>query len=383
MKSSRTDILEGNVKIFLMLLDNFPDIIHSVDDDGNIVYANNTAVKLLGYTREELLTMNIRDIYDPEIFKQVSEGFNRLKKEGDIWIPESILIAKDGTRIPVEIRSFSIYDAKGNFIRTFSILRDIRKLKELQQELIHSSRLAAIGELASGIAHDINNPLTVIILCQDLLNRQLSKVDNSEDIINKVKELVKDIGRAASAIQRLVEHLRSFSRRVAEKFDKVDLYDSIDNALFLTKNKILKTGVEVNNYVEKGKYFVNGASNQLEQVFMNLIANACDAMIESDTKRITVKVVKVNRDNKAFWKCDVSDTGKGIPDDIKEEIFKAFFTTKPKGEGTGLGLSICRGIVQNHGGELVVESEVGKGSTFSVLLPVWENNLKQGGRNEV
>lgn len=153
MRIDNADIT--NAQIFEILLDNFPDIIHSVDDDGNIVFTNRRAESLLGYTRDELLSMNVRSIYSDEVLKKVDKGFNELKKKGDYSV-ESVLKAKDGTPIPVEIRSFSIYDDDGNFLRTFSILRDIRPIKELQNSLVHAGRLAAIGEMASGVAHDIH-----------------------------------------------------------------------------------------------------------------------------------------------------------------------------------------------------------------------------------
>ena len=130
--------------IFKILLDNFPDMIHSIDDDGNIVYTNKSAEALLKYTREELLSMNIRQIYADEILEAVEKGFTELKERGDKTV-ESLLKTKDGTRIPVEIRSFSIYDDEGRFIRTFSILRDIRKIKELQSSLIHAGRLLSVS----------------------------------------------------------------------------------------------------------------------------------------------------------------------------------------------------------------------------------------------
>ena len=146
------DIEIRDADIFEILLDNFPDMIHSIDHEGNIVYTNRTASNLLGYTGEELLQMNVREIYAEEVLIALEKGFSDLKQKGDKRV-ESILKAKDGKKIPVEIRSFSIYDDEGNFIRTFSILRDIREIKELQNSLVHAGRLAAIGELSSGVAH--------------------------------------------------------------------------------------------------------------------------------------------------------------------------------------------------------------------------------------
>ncbi|MFC1497061.1 nitrogen regulation protein NR(II) [Verrucomicrobiota bacterium] len=360
----------SNANIFKILLDSFPDIIHSIDENGNIVYANKTAESLLGYTHDELLSMNIRDIYANEVMHDVEKGFTDLKERGDKLIPESLLKTKDGTIIPVEIRSFGIYDDDGNFIRTFSILRDIRNVKELQRSLAHSGRLAAIGELSSGVAHDINNPLTVILLSNEMMLRELSLIEKDNDTdLQRLLTFAKDIERASKSIQKLADHLRNFSRGIAEKYEPVDLYNSIADALFIINNKIQKTNVKVHNEVKKGKHMITGCPNHMEQVFVNLIGNACDAMADRERKELRLKIGTCKYNNVNCWKCDVSDTGTGIPSDQLEGIFGSFYTTKEKGEGTGLGLSISRGIIRDHKGDIGVTSEVNKGTTFSVILP--------------
>ena len=355
--------------IFKILLDNFPDMIHSIDDDGNIVYTNKSAENLLRYTREELLSMNIRQIYADEILEAVEKGFTELKERGDKTV-ESLLKARDGTRIPVEIRSFSIYDDEGRFIRTFSILRDIRKVKELQASLIHAGRLAAIGELSSGVAHDINNPLTVILLSNDMLLTELKRAtDPARFSLERIEMMAKDIQKASRSIQKLADHLRNFSRGIAEKQDLVDLNTSITDGLFITKNKIMSSCVEIINNVDNDHHYVMGCPNHLEQVFVNLIGNACDAMTGRPLRQLTLSLESAMLGEIECWKCNVSDTGSGIPPEIIDDIFQSFFTTTPKGKGTGLGLSISRGIVKDHKGDIQVSSEVNKGTTFSLLLP--------------
>jgi PAS domain S-box-containing protein len=367
MRIGEQDIVTAN--IYEILLDNFPDMIHSVGRDGNIVYANQTASRLLGYTNDELLSMNIKDVYAPEILPAVERGFKELRRDGDKTV-ESLLRAKDDTRIPVEIRSFSIYDDQGRFVRTFSILRDIRKLKELQHSLVHAGRLAAIGETASGVAHDINNPLTVIVLSADVLLRELPAGRLEEPALRqRLINAATGIRRAASSIERLSTHLRNFSRGMKENHERLDLYDSLSDAQFILSNKLIKTGIHVTSHVKKAMYLVCGCPNQMEQVFINLIANACDAMENRPKRELTLSVSAVERGGAPFWKCDVTDTGGGVPEHLREDIFQSFFTTKEKGKGTGLGLSISRSIVKDHGGELLLESQTGVGSTFSVVLP--------------
>lgn len=363
------DIEIRDADIFEILLDNFPDMIHSIDEEGNIVYTNKTAENLLGYTCDELFAMNIRQIYADEVMDELQEGFSDLKERGDKTV-ESVLKAKDGTRIPVEIRSFSIYDDEGNFIRTFSILRDIREIKDLQRSLVHAGRLAAIGELSSGVAHDINNPLTVILLANEMVLRELKKQDIEPDsLLARINSQVEDIQRASRSIQKLANHLRNFSRGMAENFELMDIYDTIEDSLFITKNKIQKSRAALDSNMEKGRYFVKGCPNHLEQVFVNMIGNACDAMENAELRELHISVSPEERNSTLYWKIDISDSGIGIDEGLLPEVFQSFFTTKEKGKGTGLGLSISRGIIKDHKGEIEVTSKKGKGTTFSVLLP--------------
>jgi PAS domain S-box-containing protein len=363
-----------NAEIFEIILENFPDIIHSIDDDGNIVFTNRAAELMLGYTRAELYSMNIRQIYAPEILEAMEAGFSDLKAKGDKRV-ESVLMTKGGERIPVEIRSFGIYDDGGNFLRTFSILRDIRKIKELEAGLIHASRLAAIGELASGVAHDINNPLTIVLLSNELLTRTLHEWENGDaaDIARAI-HLAEDVQKASGSIQKLADHLRNFSRGMAEELELVDLANVINDALFMTASKIKKSMSTVTCEIESGRHTVMGSPNRMEQVFVNLIANACDVLTDREQRDINISIEPTTLDGVDCWSCRISDTGPGIPEEHLEEIFSSFFTTKPKGKGTGLGLSISRGIVRDHKGDILVESEAEKGTTFDVVLPQVESN---------
>jgi len=368
MRIDKIEIRDAD--IFEILLDSFPDMIHSIDDNGNIVYTNKTAEKLLGYQREELLGMNIREIYADKVLKEVEAGFSDLKERGDKNIPESWLKTKDGEEIPVEIRSFSIYDDEGHFLRTFSILRDIREIKALQQSLVQAGKLAAIGELASGVAHDINNPLTVILLSNEMLMKEVSREEPEAGTpLQRVQDYAEDIHRASKSIQKLADHLRNFSRGVAEDSERVDLHDTIADALFITGNKIKTANVTVENSVEKGEYFIDARPNQMEQVFVNLIGNACDAMSGLENRRLTISIAKGQHEGADCWVCKLADTGKGIPKDLLGDVFQSFFTTKEKGKGTGLGLSISRGIISDHKGDIEVTSEIDVGTTFAIYLP--------------
>ena len=353
--------------LYETLLDDFPDIVHSVDENGMIVFTNKKAETLLGYSREELLSMSVRDIYAPEILHAVDSGFSKLKDEGTMSA-KSVLVHRDGTRIPVEIRSFGLYDAKGEFQRTFSIIRDLRRIKELQDSLVHASRLAAIGEMAAGIAHDINNPLTVVMVSLEMSGCALEEdCEPLPEGLAHVPSMLEEAGRGASVIQELAQRLLAFSHDMADEHSRVDLRDIIDDSLFLSQNRIKEGSFIVYDTIPRGKHFTVGAPNQIHRVFVNLNCNAADAMSDTEGGALKLVISSATRSEASYWRCDVSDTGPGIPEDALERVFDSFFTTKGK-KGTGLGLSISRGIINEHEGMIELESEVGVGTTFSVYL---------------
>jgi PAS domain S-box-containing protein len=360
-----------NADIFQTIIDHFPDIIHSVDGEGNIVFANNMAEELFGYPLEKLLTMNVRELYADEVLEALEEGFEDLKETGETAV-ESMLKTARGETIPVEVRSFCIYDDDGAFIRTFSILRDIRKLKDLQQSLLHAGRLAAIGELASGIVHDISNPLGVLQFCLSNMEKQVGRLKQdgatAQKSIGDLEETKGDMTHAIQSISRLVKYLNNFSRRVADSKEYIDLGHSIGEALFLTKSRTQKASVHVYNSVETGRYFTRGSTNHIEQVFANLISNAVDAMAGEPRRELTLSVEEEKNDDNRYWKFLIGDTGKGIPPEIQNSIFESFFTTKDRDKGTGLGLAIVRGVARDHGGKISFQSS-DEGTRFSLSLP--------------
>ena len=358
-----------DAEVFETIVEHFPDIIHSVDAEGNILFTNRQASRLLGYSRKELLSMNIRQLYPDEILDKVEEGFKELKEKGEKPSIESLLKDRDEERIPVEIRSFSIYDDDNNFVRTFSILRDIREIKELQNSLVHSGRLAAIGEMASSIVHDIRNPLNALFLANDTAMLNLKEIETSDtETAARVEKSLKNMKRAMEVINNLSNQLSNFSRGMVENYEIVDLYTILTDALFLTQSRIKTYDITLDNRIENGLYYTEGAFNQLQQVFVNLIANACDAMSEKKEGSLTLSITPCQRSDREYWRCDISDNGSGIPEERLNRIFQSFFTTKAKGKGTGLGLSIARSIIKSHGGDIEVQSEPGEGTTFSLFL---------------
>ena len=354
--------------VFKTIIGNLPDLIHSVDESGNIVYTNRVAEQLLGYSHGELLAMNVRELYAHEVLDDLECGFTNLMHKGDQSV-ESIVVAKDGSRIPVEVRSFSVYDDDGHFVQTYSILRDMRMLKSLQEGLGHTMRLAAIGEFTSGIAHDINNPLALICVCCDMI-KDIIGDECPKERMNEMKEYVTDMGQASRSIEKLSRKMLEFSRTVSDCAEMVDLGGVVQDGLFLLGGKMKDNRITVHHDIQLGRYLVKGVENKLEQIFVNLIGNACDAMVESEARDLTITVLQDNFKGRECWRCDVTDTGIGISPDKHEMLFDSFFTTKPTGKGIGLGLSISRGIARDHEGDITLRSDAGKGTIFSVFLPI-------------
>lgn len=368
---TETVVRIASSKMFESLMDCFPDIVQSVDPNGRIVYVNRKAMELLGYTHDELIGMPIEKLYAPEILEKVRQGFATLQHDGSLTVCESLLQTKSGSRITVEIRSFAVYDDAGVFVRTFSILRDIREVKELQNSLIHTSRLAAIGELSACVAHDISNPLSVIKLYSELLEMQLKDLSSAEP--KAMEGLLESLGsmrKSADKMEKLITHLRDFSRSTQTQPELVDLRQVVGDALFMLTNKLDKGNVTVIRRIPDTAVTLMGHGSQLEQVFMNLFSNACDAMrgVADPVLEVEVAVVE-SGPKRGSWKCVVTDHGAGIAPEHRDQMFMPFFTTKPKGQGTGLGLSIVKNIVRRHGGEISLQSELGVGTSFTMLLP--------------
>lgn len=366
---NQVDRIRENAEMFEQLLERHPDAIQSVDSDGHIIYANATASQLLGYTREELLGMHISQLYAPELMSLVKSGFLRLQREGELSVCDSAMLDKDGQRIAVEIRSFAIYDDRGEFVRTFSIVRDIRSVKAMHDRLMHASRLAAVGELAASLVHDIANPLSTIRLAGSLLQEELKLVQLQQIDPESLKTSLEIVDTAVNRIESLVVQLRNIARSDEDTPQVFDLRSAIRDALVLVTGKLRKAKVKHELHLPETSCQVLGRESEIEQAFMNLFSNACDAMQGCDRRVLAVSLAGEDTPDGRRWRCQVADTGSGIAPENLPRIMETFFTTKVKGEGTGLGLAIVQSILRHHGGNLDVASSLGQGSTFTVLLP--------------
>lgn len=256
------------------------------------------------------------------------------------------------------------------------LIQAYNDLKSTQAQLIQSSKLASIGELASGVAHELNQPLTVIRANAQFVMRNIDRELGIDMLTKQIKQIEKNTKR----MMNIIDHLRSFSRHTETDFIPVDINQVINDCFMMIGEQLRLKNIE--SVVDLFPYLpmVQGNHNQLEQVFLNLLANAKDAILSQKTstpKRIEIvtRVAGTGNGENAV-EIMIKDTGSGIETEALEKIFDPFFTTKETGKGTGLGLSISYGIVKDHGGEIWLSETSKKGTTFQIHIPVTQTENK-------
>jgi len=245
--------------------------------------------------------------------------------------------------------------------------RDVTREKEFQAQYYQAEKMATVGTLAAGVAHEINNPLTAISGFAEGLQRRLGRIHGKvdEDLYNDFEEYTETIIKECLRCRDIVSSLLSFSRPVDSSFIPVNLNKCINDTLFILKHHLKEQHkVTVSTYLYKDLPDIMGDESQLKQVIINLLTNALDAIGENGTI-----LIRTSLEKDGWVELIVEDSGCGIPMAIQNKLFEFFFTTKPAGKGIGIGLSTCYSIVKHHKGEISVFSEEGKGATFCVLIP--------------
>ena len=242
------------------------------------------------------------------------------------------------------------------------------ELKESAAQLIQSEKLSALGELTAGVAHELNQPLNVMkIICQSIL-RDIKK-DRFEkgNVEQDLPEIINQINKMAE----IIDHMRIFSRRTeGSTKEKININTILENALKFSGQQIKDHNIELIKELSSDLPEIMGNPLQLEQVFLNLIINARNVLEEGKKNNKTILIKSFMGDRQKSIMVEIKDNGRGIPPEVKNKIFQPFYTTKAPGKGTGLGLSISNKIIEEHIGKIEVESEVGEGTTFRIILPV-------------
>ena len=338
-------------------------------EKGHFIEANPALVKMVeAGSKEELFSHNVSDFYVDG--KRRMEISDKILKSGFIDNEEIELVSLKGNRIWASITSVARRDDKGD-IYFDGVVENITEHKKLEQQLLHSQKMEAVGQLAGGIAHDFNNALTAILGFGKLL---LMKRSEDELTKNYVQHII-DAGESAAS---LVQGILTFSRKqtiVPKPIDITDLVKNIKKIIL----RLIGEDIELNTVFSDSRMIVKADPTQIEQILMNLATNARDAMPDGGT--ITMSVEPVELDDEfikahgygkpgPYAVISFADTGMGIDEETQKRIFEPFFTTKEVGNGTGLGLSMVYGIIKQHEGFINVYSEPGKGTNFKIYLPL-------------
>jgi PAS domain S-box-containing protein len=359
----------------LSILNSSADAIVFVDNANHVQVWNRGAELLFGYTAEEMVGHTFRRLVPPEIDAEVE--LRRIQEEaarkGFVRDYVATRITKDGRRVAVDITRTPVHSENGEVIGSTVIIRDVTAKMEWEQRIYHTEKLASIGNLAAGVAHEINNPLAVMLGFTDLLlERAQPGTQDHEDL-----QVIAESGRSA---RKIVENLLGFARVTEGLEDTVDVPHCIRTVAGIVKNTLMTAKVELVNEVPGALPRVCGDSREYQQVVFNLINNSV-AVMREEGGTLTLSAEA----EKGWVHLRVSDTGPGIPDRIKARVFDPFFTTKKVGEGTGLGLSLCYGIVTKYGGRISFASssredapDQPSGTTFTVSMPVCDRPRSSG-----
>ena len=346
------------------------DGVIAADKTGKILIFNEAASEISGYSVEEALdSLDIRAVYPEDGAKEVmrklrSDDFGG---KGKLKSYQVDFLRKTGDIVPISLNAAIVYEGERE-VATIGYFHDLREdiemrkeLEKTQVQLLQAEKMASLGKLAAGVAHQLNNPLGGITLFTKLM---MEEYHLEEAVLSDLQRILKDAERCRDTVKELLE----FARQTQQKMQKNDINRAINRTLFLLENQSLFQNIAIERDLEENLPPVPGDIQQLNHLFMNIILNAAQAMKGNGT--LTLKT-ELEADTQQV-RIEIGDTGPGIPDDILPQIFDPFFTTKEEGEGTGLGLSMVYGIVQNHGGKISVKSSPGKGATFIIQLSLNE-----------
>jgi PAS domain S-box-containing protein len=371
---------EEKLRYQATLLKSISEAVITTDLDFTIQSWNSAAEALYGWRAEEVIGRQMGQVVPTEYPNDQRDAILARFRAEDVWQGEIIQKRRDGSDVFVLTSMTLVRDDAGEPISVLAVNRDVTERRRVEEQMHRQERLAAVGQLAGGVAHDFNNFLTTIMLYTHMLQ-------HVENIPSDVVPLVETIRGESRRAAQLVQQILDFSRRSAMETEPVDLAAFVEETLAVLR-QTLPENVRLLTEVGKGEYIVNADPTRIQQVLVNLALNACDAMPEGGDLRIALSEIAVRPGEKlpvadmrpGEWVClSVADTGTGMTADVLSHTFEPFFTTKGP-RGTGLGLSQVYGIVQQHGGRVGIDTELGCGTTFWVYLPAYraEEGAEEG-----
>ncbi|MFZ0052983.1 MAG: PAS domain S-box protein [Desulfobaccales bacterium] len=366
--------LSGVKDLTQKLIQSSTTAIIAADSQGRIVTMNPAAEELTGYSLKEAnqrITTN--DLYPPgqaieimKILRDESKG-----GKGKLHLGRFTIINALGEEIPVELTAAIIYegDREAATVGLFNDLREKLKheqaMQEMRRRISRAEKMASLGQLAAGVAHEINNPLTGIIFYADLLLNTLEKDDPRRRSLTGIYEDAKRCGK-------IIKNLLTYSRQETPSKEILHVNTLLEHSLDLIRDPKFFKGIQIGKELSEDMILIKGDRGQLGQVIVNLVSNAVDAMDNGGT--MTLRTYRNKPAQKAY--IEVSDTGRGIPEKDLPLIFDPFFTTKATGKGTGLGLSTAYGIIKENKGRIWVKETSQRGTTFAVELPIYRASAR-------
>lgn len=353
------DQLEATKHRYRDIIEHSADAIISMDNDRNITSWNRGAEEMLGWNREEIIGEKITKITPPELIvkQEIDRIDSEMQSNGHVRNYETERVTKSGEKKLVNLTASFIKNEKDEIVGRSQILRDLTDLKLREEQIQQSERLATIGHMAAGVAHEVGNPLSAISSLVQLCQR---KTDDPfiQDQLKKVREHIQ-------RISKIVRDLVDFSRPSSSKAENIQINEIINSAVGLLKHDARCRDVEFELKLAPNLPKIKCIPDQIHQVLVNLLLNAVDAMENVEEPKVTITTDLVN----SHVELKVADIGKGIKDEHKSHIFEPFFTTKEVGTGTGLGLAVSHGIINKLGGTIHADSNYGEGAVFTIQLP--------------
>jgi len=361
-------------KIFLAA----DDAIMTTDMEGMITLWSESSEKMFGYSKEDIVGKSVETVFasgaDPALLAYMRQGPDSQGR----WEGEISFHHKDGQSFDGWCVTTKLLDEDARGLGHLSIVRDVTERKQMQMQLIQADKMASLGELAAGVAHEINNPLSGILSNAEFLQEEIPADDHER------QEEIQEIVRNSERIKTIVRDLLNFSRQKgSEEFSIFSIRDVIESSLNLTGHQIELDHIKINKEIDRTFPLLRASYNQIEQVIINLLTNARHALNEKypdrdENKIMTLRSEEVVIEGKRFVRLELTDQGVGIPKEDLDRVCMPFFTTKQPGKGTGLGLSISYNIIQQHEGRMRFESQEGEYTTAIVELPVSEEEPKNG-----
>ena len=376
---------------FENVLGSMTDALVVINVDGRIIHFNQTMLKLFGYSEEEIKgkrfiefidfednTLATADLTTSDLYEELSwVKLGILNKTNVELVHNYELKIKNhqNIAIPCLLSGSILHEQNSSQSSYVIVLKDITQIKEFEEELeversksVQAGKMATLGEMAGGVAHEINNPLATI----DGLSKRIKIAMNKDPIpVDKIKLNIEKIEKHITRIAKIVSGLRSFARDGSkDPFERVNLSEILEDSLELCHERLKNKGIKLIGFDDFSKFpSIKGQQIPLTQVFVNLLNNAHDAILELDDKWIRLE----SKEEQDFLEISITDSGPGIPEEIRAKILQPFFTTKPVGIGTGLGLGIIVGILEKHGGAIKVDDNC-PNTRFLITIPKNFNN---------